>query len=85
VAACVGTPRMVEVTFDSLQSRGIVPDGSPAYYDSRWMRIVNQRTVKNQTSPEARALQERTNRKNRANDRANTNRARNQTTPFLAY
>ena len=31
---CGGTLRVVEVTFESLQSRGIVPTGSLGYYDS---------------------------------------------------
>jgi Putative transposase len=31
---CGGTLRVVEVTFASLQSRGIVPTGSLGYYDS---------------------------------------------------
>lgn len=33
-AACGGTMRVVEVTYESLQDRGILPDHSCAYYDS---------------------------------------------------
>ena len=32
--ACGGVLRVVEVTFESLQSRGIVPDQSLGYFDS---------------------------------------------------